>query len=314
MKITIEPFLFDNTLMNCCVYLLTAAWMGVRVRMLPVLGVSFLGALYALIALFYVPLLREPLLKALFFLLLSAPLFRRAGWFRTIPYLLLSAALTGGTAMLLTLYFGGSVYADGTMIGTVPVRAAMLSTVAACSLPRLIRRLLLIRRRNSLYTRITVQLETHVYRLDALIDSGNLLREPVSGLPVLLIERDVDRPTYPIPFDKLSGSGVLFGERPVSVLLTEYGNTAVDCVCAKAPEQIGRAQAILPESLLPYDWRVQNDQMDYTHLGSPAFVASRWQTRYLMVRSRKRGTPAAARSGGGSALHHACGDGQGGKG
>ena len=49
MKLAIEPFLLDNTLMNCCIYLLAAAWMGVRLRILPALGVSLLGAVYALL-------------------------------------------------------------------------------------------------------------------------------------------------------------------------------------------------------------------------------------------------------------------------
>ena len=131
MKIAIEPFLLDNTLMNCCVYLLAAAWMGVRLRILPVLGVSLLGAVYALLSLFYVPPLRTPLVKIGCFLLLSLPLFRRSGAWRAVPFLLLSAALTGGSAMFLTLWFGGSVYADGTMIGTVPLRAALFSALAA---------------------------------------------------------------------------------------------------------------------------------------------------------------------------------------
>jgi hypothetical protein len=294
MKITIEPFLLDNTLMNCCVYLLAAAWMGVRIRMLPTVGVSLLGAVYALISLFWVPLLRHPFLKIPSFLILSLLLFRRAGAFRAIPFLFLSAALAGGTAMLLTIQLGGRVYSDGTMIGTVPVRAALLSAFAALCLPRTIRTLTAMRKRHALHTGIAVELASHTYRLDALIDSGNLLKEPVTGLPVILIDPPVDRPQMPVPFTKLSGSGVLYGERPRSVVLTDFGSAAVDCVCVQSPTPIGKAQAILPESLLPYDWRIRNDRMAISYLGSPARAAAHWQTRYLMVRSRKRRTSAAA--------------------
>ena len=314
MKVAIEPFLLDNTLMNCCVYLLTAAWMGVRIRMLPTVGVSLVGAFYALIALFFVPLMRAPFIKIPCFLTLSLLLFRRAGAWKTIPFLLLAAALTGGTAMLLTVQFGGTVYADGTMIGTVPLRTALLIAVAALCLPRLLRMLLSVSKRRALHTDIVVQLAAHTYRLNALIDSGNLLKEPLSGLPVVLIAREVDRPLRPVPFEKLSKNGVLYGEHPVSVLLPEYGYTPVDCICAQAPERIGTAQAILPESLLPYDWRTKDDRMVSSCLGSPARAASRWQTRYLMVRSFKREFAAAARPGGRSTLHRACADGQGCKG
>jgi stage II sporulation protein GA (sporulation sigma-E factor processing peptidase) len=303
MKVAIEPFLIDNTLMNCCVYLLAAAWMGVRIRLFPTVAVSLLGAVYAWISLFCVPALREPLLKIPCIMISSMLLFRRAGAWKSLPFLLLSAALTGGAAMLLTLQLGGRVYADGTMIGTVPLRAALLSAAAALCLPRMLRKLLSVRRRHALRTEIVVQLSEHTYRLDALIDSGNLLREPFTGLPVLLIEREVDRPSLPVPFEKLSGSSILYGERPRAVVLPAFGNATVDCVCVQAPVPIGKAQAVLPESLLPYDWRTKDDRMALSYMGSPARAAAHWQTRYLMVHSRKRRTSAAARSRGGSPLH-----------
>ena len=297
MTITIETFLLDNTLMNCCVYLTAAAWMGVRIRMFPTLCVSLLGAIYALVSLFFCPTLRDPMIKIPGFLILSMLLFQKAGAWRSLPFLLFSAAMTGGTAMLLTLQLGGSVYADGTMIGTVPLRAAMLFAFVALCLPRLIRRVLSIRRRRSLHTEVVIRLSAHTYRLDALIDSGNLLHEPITGLPVILIDRPIDRPLLPVPFRKLSGDGVLYGERPVSVTLPAFGGSVTDCICVQAPTPIGKAQAVLPESMIPYDWRTQDDRMAISYLGSPARAAAHWQMRYLMVRSRKRGTSAAARSG-----------------
>lgn len=314
MKVAIEPFLLDNTLMNCCVYLVAAAWMGVRIRMLPTMAVSLIGAVYALASLFCFPMLREPYIKVPAFLIFSLPLFRRDGAWRSIPFLLLSAALTGGIAVLLTLQLGGSIYADGTMIGTVPIRAALLSAFAALCMPRALRKLLSVRRRHALHTEIVVALAEHTYRLDALIDSGNLLKEPLTGLPVLLIDRPVDRPLLPVPFEKLSSGGVLYGERPDLVTLTEFNNASVDCICVQAPETIGTAQAVLPESLLPFDWRTKDDRMDLSYLGSPARAAAHWQKRYLMVYSRKRRFAAAARRGGGSAMHRACADRQGSEG
>ena len=91
MKIAIEPFLFDNTLMNCCVFALTAVWIGIRIRILPTVAVSFAGAVYALLSLFLFPILREWYLKLPCFLLLTLPLFRRGGsYLRMLPFLLLS--------------------------------------------------------------------------------------------------------------------------------------------------------------------------------------------------------------------------------
>ena len=304
MKVAIEPFLIDNAVMNYCVFALTAAWLGIRMRVGPAILASLLGAGYALASLFLLPILRAPYIKLPLFLIGSLPLYRRAGpVYRVLPFLMLSAATVGGSALMLTMLFGGSVTADGTLIGTVPVRTALLSALIAVFLPRIMRSALHIRKKHSIRTTVIVRLKTHVYELNALIDSGNLLTDPISGLPVLLIDRAVDEPTRSIPFYKLSGEGILHGERPVRVVLPEYGGAILDCICAESPEPIRGAQAILPEALIPQEWRTSNVQMDQKHLGSPAFAASHWQTRYLMVHSHKRRTAGAARSGRGSPLH-----------
>ncbi len=294
MKLSVEAFLFDNALMNYCVYALTGAWIGVRIRLLPTLTVSLIGAVYALLSLFVEPLLRAWYCRVPCFLLFSLPLFRTAGTpLRTLPFLLLSAATVGGSALMLTLLLGGSITKDGTILGTVPLRAALVSAAIASMLPRLMRAMLLRRNRSALYTPVVVRLKTHTYRMTALIDSGNLLREPATGLPVLLMDRAPDRPLLPVPYANASKSGVLYGERARSVILSEYG-VAVDCVCAQSPLPIAHAEAILPEAVLPVKWRTKHDQKAFAHLVAPAFAAARWQTHYLLVHSHKRGLARAA--------------------
>ena len=128
MKLAIEPFLLDNTLMNACVFFLTAVWLGVRLRLLPTLLASLIGAVYALLSLFWLPVLREPFIKLPAFLIVALPLYKRAGPFwRTLPFLLLSAATVGGAALMLTMLLGGRITADGTLMGTVPLRAALFA-------------------------------------------------------------------------------------------------------------------------------------------------------------------------------------------
>ena len=85
--------------------------------------------------------------------------------------------------------------------------------------------------------------------LKTLKDSGNLLREPRSGLPVIVVRAedaaeaaplsvlfalgmsDTDDETviYPVPYRSLGGSGVLYGFRPEGCIM---GGTDVKCVVA----------------------------------------------------------------------------------
>ena len=309
MKLSIEAFLFDNALMNVCVYALTGAWLGFRMRLLPTMLLSLLGAVYALLSLFMLPALRLWYWKLSCFLLLSMPLYRHAGnALRVLTVLLLSAAMVGGSALMLTLLFGGSITSDGTILGTVPLRAALMSAAVACTLPRVLRDMLHRRNRDALHTTITVRMRTGTRRLKALIDSGNLLRDPLSGRPVLLVNFDPAAPNRPIPYARFGQVGVVYGERARSVTLNEYGNVRVDCIVAKSPEPIDGADAILPESVLPGQWRTEHDCMALAHLVAPAHLASRWQTQYLLVHSQQRNAACAARSAGGSALHRARAD------
>ncbi len=315
MKLSIEAFLFDNTLMNACVFALTAVWLGVRIRWGPTLLVSLCGAVYALLSLFVEPTLAQWYVKIPCFLALSLPLFRSAGSIlRSLPFLLLSAATVGGLALMLTLLLGGRIASDGSLIGTVSLRAALVSMLAAAMLPRLMRTILRNRKKRPLYTSVTVRFKTHTYRLKALIDSGNLLKEPITGLPVVLIDRTPDRPTVPIPYANAAQSGLLYGERAGSLILTEFGGVSVDCFAARSPLPITDAQAILPESVLPNEWRTNDDRMDTAPLVAPSASSARWQTHYLLVHSHKRKPSGAARSGGGGALHRACADRQGSEG
>lgn len=305
MKVSVEGFLLDNALMNYCVYALTASWLGVRLRLLPTALISLIGAIYALLSLFIEPALREWYWKLPCFLLLSLLLFRDAGGLRMLPFLLLSAATVGGAALMLTLLLGGSVTSDGTILGTVPLRAALVSAFAASVLPRLMRAMLTKRVKKDLHTTVVVRLKTHTYRVRALIDSGNLLKEPVTGLPVLLLDVAPDAPTHPIPYATSAQDGLLLGERARLITLPDYGGAAVDCFCARSPQPIVGAQAVLPESVLPHRWRTDYAHMDQNALGTPAHQAARWQTQYLLVHSHKRKPSAAARSGGGGTVHRA---------
>ena len=298
MKVNIETFLLDNAMMNACVYLLTAAWLGIRLRLLPAAGISLLGAVYALLSLFALPMLREPYLKLPAFLLGSLPLFRRAGTIlKTSAVLLLSAATVGGSALLLTLLFGGSISMDGTLMGTVTVRAALASTLTALCLPRIVRALLTARKRCDSVTEIYIVLKSHTYRFRGLIDSGNLLTEPISGLSVILIDRPVDAPIRPIPFRSATNTEVLYGEHAKRVYFPAYGDLEADCFVAASPQPLGTVQAIIPERLLPQEWRSKHERMVETPVGAPVSVAARWQKRYLLVHSYKRRASGAARTG-----------------
>ena len=104
----------------------------------------------------------------------------------------------------------------------------------------------------------------HHLTLTALIDSGNLLRDPVTGLPVIIISRRaaqrlVQLPqggklTYPfrlLTVRTVSGTGLMTVFHPDSVcLLLPGGWTRVDTLLGVSPEGYDGFQALVPASLM----------------------------------------------------------------
>ena len=115
---------------------LAAAIGALRLRPVAAVLAAFLGAVYALLSMSALPQLTAPVPKLLLCAAASLPLVSAP---RDLPRALLSllaaACLTGGLMMALCLLLGGSL-SGGALIGTVPLRVALLGAAAAALLPR----------------------------------------------------------------------------------------------------------------------------------------------------------------------------------
>ena len=104
----------------------------------------------------------------------------------------------------------------------------------------------------------------HHLTLTALIDSGNLLRDPVTGLPVIVISRRaaqrlVQLPeqgmlTYPfrlLTVRTVNGNGMMTIFHPDSVCVLQTGGwVRVDTLLGVSPEGYDGFQALVPSSLM----------------------------------------------------------------
>ncbi len=107
----------------------------------------------------------------------------------------------------------------------------------------------------------------HRLTLTGLIDSGNLLRDPVTALPVIVISRraamrliplpENGKVTYPfrlITVRTISGTGMMTVFHPDSVCLrTERGWQRVETLLGVSPEGYDGFQALVPAGLMTND-------------------------------------------------------------
>lgn len=303
MRIGIEWFLIDNTLMNALIFSLAAVLAGVRVRWWRSLSASLIGAVYALLSLSILPVLQSPLCKAILFLAFALPLFRSGrGYLTSLLCVFISAFFMGGIVLFLTLLFGGSVEKNGTLIGTLPLRAALLGGLVCAVAPRAIRRLIQLRRIKECMVPVRIRLGEMEWRLNGIIDSGNLVTEPITGLPVVFVNFGIEG-NIPIPYVTANGKAVCHGCRPDSIKLRLGAWIEVDAVVAMAAESLKHCDAIVPQILLTEDWRLLNEE-------KPAFQTALAHIKALLQKGKAailysfgRNPAAPARGRGGDAVY-----------
>lgn|GEM_PF-1395642 len=245
MKISIELFLLDNFMMNYLVYALSCVLIGTSVRLWRIVLSSIAGAVFALLFMMY-PF--PPLLRLLLLPLIALPLFKRGiGLPKTVCCIFISCAIVAGATLLLTLAFGGSVSYNGVICGTIRLRTALLCFTACTLLPRMFRGILRTARVRRV--RLVCIVSGERIELDAMVDSGNLVREPLSGLPVILVSHDIKRGVCPIPYCTQGGDGVLWAARTEVIYID--GVEAPPAFVAKAPRSVKNADAIVPLSIIP---------------------------------------------------------------
>lgn len=115
--------------------------------------------------------------------------------------------------------------------------------------------------------KLTVTHQGHTAEVYAKSDTGNALREPFSGLPVIICQRDAlgsaappkldpDAPAVPglrlVPFDSVGGAGLLTAFHPEKVVMAASGK-ALDCYIAlyERPLSSGQFSAIFNPDLFP---------------------------------------------------------------
>ena len=260
MRISIEWFLLDNTLMNLCVLLLAAALSGLRIRLPLSVGLCLLGGVFALLSLWVFPVLLTPVPKLLFACVLAFGL-RADGWrayLRGLLCVLLCAALLGGLVLLLTALFnheGASGLHNGAVIGTVETRVVLIAIAFAVMLPRILRALRNAARTVSLHVPLRFTLDGAELELDALIDTGNLLNEPVTGLPVVLVcstSMGKREEGYPVRYCGVNGEGLLYARRAQAAKIRIDGIWhSTDIMVARSPVPITGAKAIVGNNALP---------------------------------------------------------------
>lgn len=255
----LEAVFLENLLVDMLILYIAGRLSGKRARPGRYLGAAALGGLYAAMALLpFCMLLNTLIAKILFSLLMALVAWRVRGW---LPFLKGWASFVGVTAV-----GGGGALAASALLQSFgpPAGAprlssdAILLTLLGAAAMVLLSMQALRRRGGNYRYAVRVWAGGRRYELDALLDTGNMLREPLSGLPVMLVDRGIGErltagDSVEIPFGTAGGASTVRAVRASRVEIYHGGRwrAAGDMFLAACAGRLaGGVEALLPPAAI----------------------------------------------------------------
>lgn len=249
MTVYLDVILIQNILMNYIILFVTGFIQKAQMKQLRLVLSSILGGIYAiLLYLNVIPIYSNFFMKILLSVIMIYVAFGLNGlkkMLKTIVLFYLTSFVMGGCALAL-LYLvkpENIIMENGVLVGTYPIKvtiiAGLIGSVVVQIAFEVNKRQI---RKKDMYGNLEISINKKRIDLKAYIDSGNTLKEPITKLPVLIVEkeklnnlinidieqilggdeRDIEKTKFRIiPFNSIGNqNGMLIGIKPDFVKIT----------------------------------------------------------------------------------------------
>ena len=108
----------------------------------------------------------------------------------------LTSFVFGGCAFFLLYYIrpGEILYKNGFLTGTYPIKIAFLGAIVGLALVSIAFKIIKNRlSKNDMFCEIQINYKENSTKIRAMIDTGNLLKDPITKIPVIVVEKDALR-------------------------------------------------------------------------------------------------------------------------
>lgn len=264
MTVYVDVLLAVNYAVNLLLLLIAARLLGSAAGKKRLCLAALLGAAGALAI--FLPsggFLLQGLYKLGLTFAMTAAAFGLRPWqrlFRALLALMVSSFLFAGLMLAIQFFWGGVLYQNGVVYFDVSALELVFWTAVAYGVLWLFERLFLGRTAEKKLCRVTVDLDGRQISFLALADTGNCLKEPFSGAPVIVCDGNLAERAAPgaerirlVPCSTIAGGTVLEAFHPDSVRIVhgERETFTSDVYIAKSKEPIiGEYQAVLNPQLI----------------------------------------------------------------
>ena len=204
MTIYLDLIFLENIFMNSIIIYATVIILKKEIKILRILLGSLVGAIYACI--YYISnmeIYSNMGLKIILSLVIVYISFGSNGlkeFFREVLIFYLTSFTFGGVTFAL-LYFispGNILLENGTLVGTYPLKMILIGGligffIIIISFKSIKNKL----SKKDMLCNISIVFEQGKIDINAIIDTGNFLKEPLTGKPVIIVEKDVLKNVIP---------------------------------------------------------------------------------------------------------------------
>ena len=196
MTIYIDVVLIENLIMNYIILLATGIILKIKIKHIRLIIGSLLGAIYTIIGYIgileiYSSFILKIILSIMIVYIAYYPQTLKKMW-KELLFFYLTSFVFGGVAFSLIYIVKPQeiIMKNGLFLGTYPLKTVILGAIVAFVI--IITAFKIIKSKISkkdLICEITVEIEDKKIITKALIDTGNMLKEPITNTPVVVIER-----------------------------------------------------------------------------------------------------------------------------
>ena len=196
MTVYLDIVLLENLCMNYIILFATGYIMKLKMKQLRLVLSAMLGGIYAVIA--YIEIL--PIYSSFAMkILLSVLMVHIAYNSKNIKNLLKQLVVF----YLISFAFGGSAFAllyfvrpqdilirNGVYVGTYPIKIALLGGIVGFIITYIAFKVVKtkLHKKDIIYN-IEIHIKEKTLKLKAMLDTGNMLKDPISGMPVIVVEK-----------------------------------------------------------------------------------------------------------------------------
>ncbi len=204
MTLYIDIIFLENIVMNCIILLATSIILKSRIRILRNLISSTIGSIYAImIYISHIEIYSNFFLKLILSFIIIYIAFKPAtlkSFLKHLVIFYLTSFTFGGVAFAL-LYFVNPkniLLQDGVLIGTYPIKMILMGGIVGfiiiiISFKSIKGKLT----KKDMYCNLKIKSEGKETNIIAIIDTGNFLKDPITKIPVVVIEKEKLHTIFP---------------------------------------------------------------------------------------------------------------------